>query len=628
MGRVRSALHLLRTFGIGEVLRRLPAQIHSRTQMLLFERIWDLGSDEPPEAPEGIVLRQGTEEDLEKIIKAWPAEFDGIAGDSARLAKIFRSRFLRNIPCFVAAEAGEIVGALWCVPWRYDKALPPDRRGEDAYEICNLFTTEDVRGKGVASALLLFALHQMGSRGAMVAYSRIKPGRLASIRLHEKLAFKRLGLLKSGCSWGLRFARLEALHDHEPAESPSPQSPPAGQKQMQLKPCVILAEAAVGSTVGMIRSIGSRAVPVYVLVVTDDRKLASIYRKSRYCQDALAIRGGSSADYVCEYVLEWLKKQGFAARPVLIPITDRLCTFVAECRDRFAEAFDICMPQNDVLLDMLDKTRANLRAEQAGLVVPQAGSAATLDEIEPLLQKVPCPVILKPTWWKQRGKRYFKAQQCHNKEQAIELAARLIKDGATILVQQYIPGGDDSVEVYMFYRSRDGSTIYGCSGYKLRQIPPGAGSMAAGRAAVLPHVIKMSNEFLERIDYRGLGGIEYKRFNDNSYFIEMSVRPEGFHTLAIKAGVDLPWLAYLDMTRGLAAHEKPVQKKASYITMEAYVCLWRNHRKQVPVLREIASVLSAGKVQFDLWSWRDPLPWLAQTTAKLKRAFAKVKRPS
>jgi D-aspartate ligase len=397
------------------------------------------------------------------------------------------------------------------------------------------------------------------------------------------------------------------------------------RRSEEMPACVILAEATIGHTVGMIRSIGRREVPVYVLVMPWDPKIPSIYANSRYCKAVHTIPKASDATNVCNNVLKWLKKQSFPTKPVLMPITDKMCTYVAECREKFSEGFEVCMASNSVVLGMLDKKRAYVLAKDAGLKVPETFSPTSIDEIESLAQRCRFPVIIKSTWWRKGGKTNFKVERCDCRERLFEIASQLIRSGATILVQEYIPGGDHAIEVYMFYRTRDGRTIHGCTGRKLRQIPPRIGNMASGEAVRLPHVAQMSDVLLKHIDYRGLGGIEYKRHGQESYFIEMSVRPEGFHMLAIKAGVDLPWLAYSDMVWNNNNQRPSIQEKACYINTRSHISLWYQHRNEVPALREIFKVLCQRRIQFDLWNWRDPLPWFVATKGWLKELLTRMK---
>ncbi len=395
-------------------------------------------------------------------------------------------------------------------------------------------------------------------------------------------------------------------------------------KSDELPACVILAETALGHTLGMVRSLGRKGVPVHVLVIAWFPWAASIYKKSRYCKTVHPIASSLNAQEACDRVLRWSKSQAFTTRPVLIPTTDRTCTYVAECRDQYSEHFELCMADNHVVLGMLDKHQAHSHARNAGLRTPEIEVVAGKMELDRYANTCTFPVIVKPIW-ERTNIQVFNATYCNDPQSLLNTGDQLIGNGASVLIQQYVPGGDNSVEVYMFYRTRNGCETYGCTGRKLRQIPPRTGCMASGESVVLPHVERMSQNLLRALDYRGLGGIEYKRNQGESYFIEMSVRPEGFHMLASKAGVDLPWLAYSDMVWGQRKGKPINQKHACYINVRSHISLWHKHGKRVPALREILRVLRMGHVEFDLWNWKDPLPWLAATRQWMAELLTRLK---
>lgn len=399
-------------------------------------------------------------------------------------------------------------------------------------------------------------------------------------------------------------------------------------KPNQRIPCILLTSYARpdGHILGMIRSIGGRGVPVYVIVVEDNGKVASVYSKSRYCHGTYSLKEDLGSEALFHEILRWHKSQGLDRQSLLIPMTDKICTLVGGQRLNYEKYFKLCMPDNDVMYSMLDKKKANKIASEHGLSVPEYMKIITLDQLNDVSDDYQMSVVVKPIWWKDQGEEYFKAGICETRQKFLEIAERLIRGGAKILVQEYIPGNDQTVEVYMFYRSKNGETIHGCTGRKIRQVPPGVGSMAAGKAERLAHVAGMSNDFLKKIDYRGLGGIEYKRYQNKNYFIEMSVRPEGFHQLSIKACLNLPWLAYQDMALNNMPRDEIKQCDAYYLKGSAYITLWRKYRKKVPVVRELTGLLLTGKTVFNLWSWRDPKPWLAVMGLYIKKFFSNIRK--
>jgi D-aspartate ligase len=167
--------------------------------------------------------------------------------------------------------------------------------------------------------------------------------------------------------------------------------------------------------------------------------------------------------------------------------------------------------------------------------------------------------------------------------------------------------------------------VHGCTGRKLRQLPPNAGIMAAGEAVWLPDVAVTSESFLKAIDYRGLGGIEYKRHEGTPYFIEMSVRPEGFLSLAVDAGVDLPWYAYLDTALDRMPRE-PVRQavQTRYVAIDGYVGILRSGGPRLPYLLELGRVVLGGKVRFAIWRLNDLGPWLRSLAGLCRSAVRKI----
>ncbi len=217
MSRFHSAFYILRSQGIWGIFRKLCAEIYSQTKMRLLEKREDINKTPSVQTDSDLFFRDACRQDIEKIAAVWPPEFAPMADNQKKLLKLLQSRFDRNIPCFIACERNAVVGVVWCLPWHYDKCLSAGRRNQPAYEICNIFTAPQARGKGVAEKLLFFALHQMAKAGKTVAYSRILPERTSSIKLHEKLGFQTLGLLTSGSFLGWHYSRLDksVLHKAE-----------------------------------------------------------------------------------------------------------------------------------------------------------------------------------------------------------------------------------------------------------------------------------------------------------------------------------------------------------------------------------------------------------------------------
>ncbi|HET7555844.1 MAG TPA: hypothetical protein VFJ75_09355, partial [Gaiellaceae bacterium] len=100
------------------------------------------------------------------------------------------------------------------------------------------------------------------------------------------------------------------------------------------------------------------------------------------------------------------------------------------------------------------------------------------------------------------------------------------------------------------YLRADGEPLGLFSGRKLRQTPPGVGTCRVGEAVWVDEVVESGLELLRALGFHGLSQVELKRdLRDGAYKL-MEVNPRLFqwHGLAAACGVDLPLIAYRDLT--------------------------------------------------------------------------------
>lgn len=370
-------------------------------------------------------------------------------------------------------------------------------------------------------------------------------------------------------------------------------------------PCILIGGREFGSMLAVIRSLGSRGVDVHVLAPAEAIR---VYAASRFCCSACAFPQTNDVEVFRQALTARIEQLGSNVAPLLLPMNDSACELADRCRASLEAVGQLLLPGSSSLRGMIDKEQACDIARQHGLTVPQGLIVSCASDLRAVSETFRMPVILKPNSWREKGDLTdFKVERCDTASAVIELGRRLLDNGVRVIAQEYIPGGDRSVEVYMFYRSRDGRMLHGCTGRKIRQKPRGAGVMAGGEAVELADVEAMSRDLIMGMDYRGLGGVEYKRYEGACYFIEMSVRLESFHQLAAKAGIDLPWLAYSDWALGDCPD--PVKPRPAYwLAGAAYLRQIMSPRTALGALGEWFRIVLSGKCQFAIASARDPIP--------------------
>ena len=272
-----------------------------------------------------------------------------------------------------------------------------------------------------------------------------------------------------------------------------------------------------------VRSLGRAGVRVLAV----DHRPSALGFRSRYAAPVL------SPD-------PFTDEQGFANRLralgelVVFPTHDDSLNAIA----RYADDLPVLTPFPEwSLLERMQSKRAQLDgAAAAGLDIP-APDPGTF------------PVIVKPdrsVEFKRRFRR--QAFRCDTQAELDEALAKTEEFGP--IVQDLIPGGDDTLYTVGSYLDADGAALGVFCGRKLRQTPPGIGTCRVGEAVWVQEVVDAALTLLRAFGYRGLSQVEFKRDpRDGRYrLMEINARLWQWHGLATACGVDLPLIAYRDLT--------------------------------------------------------------------------------
>ena len=201
------------------------------------------------------------------------------------------------------------------------------------------------------------------------------------------------------------------------------------------------------------------------------------------------------------------------------------------------------------ILELVQSKRAQLdQAVAVGVDVPQTRYPRTVAEARAAAEEIGLPVLVKPehpVGFKQRFRR--QAFRCETLAEVEDGYARAAEFGA--MVQELIPGGDDTLYTVGSYVARDGRPLGVFSGRKLRQTPPGIGTCRVGEAVWVQDAVDAALRLLDAFDYFGLSQVEFKRDPRDGRFKLMEINPRlwQWHGLAAACGVDLPRIAYADL---------------------------------------------------------------------------------
>ena len=130
-----------------------------------------------------------------------------------------------------------------------------------------------------------------------------------------------------------------------------------------------------------------------------------------------------------------------------------------------------------------------------------------------------------------------------------------------------------------------------------------------------PELVEIGTRFLKAIDYYGLSELEIKKDCRDGEFklIEMNARTWLWHSLAIRCGVDFPYLLYKDM---IGENVKPVTSfREDLKWMHIYTDLGVMAKEALNGNMKLRGYISTlrGEKEFAVFSLDDPLPFIAET---------------
>lgn len=361
-------------------------------------------------------------------------------------------------------------------------------------------------------------------------------------------------------------------------------------------------------SLGAARNLAKHGVPVTIV----DRGVC-VSRFSRYVSDFIKSPPLDDENRFVEFLLA-LAAQRDLDGCVLFPSTDDGVRIVSQHWQRLSECYRSTVPRWETVQHLYDKRLTHHLARESGVPIPGTANPRSVDELDSL--ELDFPLVIKPAVSKQfLAATKKKAYRANDREQLIELYKKTaeIMDPSGILVQELIPGGTQSLYSYGGF-FKDGLPVAGFSARRLRQHP-----MEFGRASTyvetvdLPELAGMATQLLSAIGFSGLAEVEfmYDRKDGRFEFLEVNPRIWGWHSIAIRAGLDLPYLAYRDAIGEEVQPPGPAREGVKWVRLvtdtPTVVSEMRAGRLS---MREYVSSMS-GDIEFAVFSLRDPLPFVA-----------------
>jgi D-aspartate ligase len=356
---------------------------------------------------------------------------------------------------------------------------------------------------------------------------------------------------------------------------------------------------------GVVRSLGRRGVPVWVLSEPAE-PLASI---SRYASRHLPWPVGDRLAFLRD-LAEHDGLRGWA----LIPSADETAALVARHHAELGDLYVHTLPPWGIVRWAYDKRLTYEAAARARVPSPRTARPRTPEEAAAV--DVPFPVVLKPAIKESfNALTAAKAWRVDRREDLPErfAEAAALVDPDVLMVQELVPGGGEAQFSYAAL-CRDGVPLAALTARRTRQYPADFGRASTFVETVAcPEVIEPSERFVAEIGYTGLIELEYKRDPRDGVLKLLDVNPRvwGWHTLCGRAGIDFPWLLWL-LVSGQDVPPARARDGVGWLrlTTDTPTAVRELLARRLPV-REYARSLRRPR-ESAIFAWDDPMPGLAE----------------
>jgi D-aspartate ligase len=122
-----------------------------------------------------------------------------------------------------------------------------------------------------------------------------------------------------------------------------------------------------------------------------------------------------------------------------------------------------------------------------------------------------------------------------------------------LMIQEYIPGGDDVVWMFNGYFNRDSECLLSFTGRKIRQCPIHTGATSLGICLKNAAIEQVTRRFMREIGYRGILDIGYRFDARDGLYKVLDINPRigaTFRLFVGEHGMDVARALYYDLTGG------------------------------------------------------------------------------
>ena len=385
------------------------------------------------------------------------------------------------------------------------------------------------------------------------------------------------------------------------------------------------------SGLGIVRSLGRRGIHVWTL----DPDLHAIGMSSRYCTSRECPAMEKSEEQNLDFLVRLARS--LPEKPVLFATSDNIVHGYSARDDVLKPYIHLTSPSTEIIRKTAAKDALFHTARENGVPVPETFVPKSLDEVREISAVIPYPCLIKPvrsnSWHREAVQKKLsripggseKSILAKTAEGLVAAYVEISEVDTDVIISEVIPGDDRDLLYFAFYRSSDGR-VWHISGRKERVTPVHFGSASYVVSIQDPILERISLDFLEKLNYRGLGGLEFKRDSRDGKLklIELNARFGLWDALGQRCGVDTAYIAYLDAIGEKLPQPREARPGVKWVSISRDFGALRGYRREGLLrVRDWAQTL-AGEKMWAVFAWDDPKPAIMSSWRFSQRALHRV----
>lgn len=397
----------------------------------------------------------------------------------------------------------------------------------------------------------------------------------------------------------------------------------------------LILDASLRQSLMSARSLGRRGKRIVALETSSILKRSKHVPtfSSRWCQAAILVPGYEQQTE--PFVSRLMQALDATGANLLISSSDGTIAVLRKYRSELERrGVHLALAKEAALEIAISKERTLAVAEQQGLNIPKGVMLTAEHEVGMALHEIGLPAVVKPTeswqWGQQQGTR-VNCKLVITQEEARRAVRQLTQYGGKVLFQQFLSGRQESVSIFYAH----GEVYARFAQWTRRAHPPLGGVSTYRQSIALPTDTTEQTERLVRaIDLEGYAQVQFRRDQDGKpYLMEINPRLTSGIELAVRAGIDFPYLVYQ------WANEEPIDRinwyrpgvKMRYLEGDLLTTLQtfaeRGRPGTTPPARAMAEFITSFFVptSYDYFDWQDLRPAWTATREMLDHVRSRLK---